>query len=82
MKINSTRRIMIASAIGIGSLSVGIGGAAAFEPPADPNDNFTCEDGPVAGHPGVDGLAKAMMNASSMTAWSASMNAAPVDTCG
>jgi hypothetical protein len=32
-------------------------GASAFEPPADPQDKFTCPGGePVPGHPGFPGI--------------------------
>jgi len=75
----TTRRTIVA-ATAVVTLATGAAPAAAFEPPADPNDNFSCDGGPVAGHPGR-GLATAMAHAASPTAWNAVNNAGPITLC-
>lgn len=51
--------------------------ASAFEPPADPQDRFTCPDGPVPGHPGFPGIVTGVENSfansdgTAAAAWSA-----------
>ncbi len=78
------RRIVVVTTGVVAVVTFGAGAtpAAAFEPPADPNNNFTCDGGPVAGHPGHRGLAKAMTRAASPTAWNAVDNADPITLCG
>jgi hypothetical protein len=81
MKRTITFRITLAIVTTTAALAVTAGSANAFEPPADPTDNFTCEGGPVAGHPGHNGLGTAMTHASSPTAWNAAFNPGPVGNC-
>jgi hypothetical protein len=57
------------------------GTASGFEPPADPQDKFTCPGGePVPGHPGFPGIAtgteQSFMNTDgrAVAAWSAVFN--------
>lgn len=76
------RGSIVAMVAAAAALTVGASPVAAFEPPADPNDNFSCEGGPVAGHPGHRGLQKAMTHAASPTAWNAVDNAGPITLCG
>lgn len=76
------RIIAIAIAVVAMATFAGSGGAAlAFEPPADPHNNFDCDGGPVAGHPGANGLGTAMGHASSLTAWSAADNSDQIALC-
>ncbi|MDH3753146.1 MAG: hypothetical protein OEU32_04665 [Acidimicrobiia bacterium] len=82
MNTTLTRRITVAILAIATTLALGAGPAAAFEPPADPTDRFTCEGGPVAGHPGHRGLSVAMGHATAPTAWSATSDTGPVTTCG
>lgn len=82
MNQTRNRRFGIGIVVATAALAVGTGNAAAFEPPHDPTDTFTCDGGPVAGHPGRRGLATAMVHAASTTAWSAVDNAAPITLCG
>jgi hypothetical protein len=51
-----TRLLVIGATIGFAATAA-IPGAAAFEPPADPQNIFTCDGGPVQGHPGFPGIA-------------------------
>lgn len=81
MKSRLIRQIAAAAAVTVAATGFSAGAASAFEPPADPNDNFTCDGGPVAGHPGHRGLAVAMGHASSPTAWNAAFNAGPITSC-
>ena len=73
--------MIVAVAATTGAIALTGGVAAAFEPPADPTDNFTCDGGPVAGHPGHRGLMVAMGKSSSGTAWAATSEDGPVTTC-
>jgi hypothetical protein len=51
------KRAALAAGI-ITAASIGIApSASAFEPPADPEDKFTCPGDPVSGHPGSPGIA-------------------------
>jgi hypothetical protein len=51
------RRTALAVGIIVGAASIAPS-AAAFEPPADPEDTFTCPNGEfVPGHPGFPGIA-------------------------
>lgn len=75
----SRRRAAVLVPVAALLLTVPAGSALAFDPPADPNDNFTCFDNgtirtPVLGHPGAAGLSNAMGKAHSMTAWEAWLN--------
>ena len=81
METKLIRRMLVAMAATAGAVALSSGVAAGFEPPADPNDNFTCDGGPVAGHPGHTGLMVAMGKASSVTAWAATSDDGPVTTC-
>jgi hypothetical protein len=55
----TTRKGALAVGIIVGAASIGIApSASAFEPPADPEDKFTCPGGTfVPGHPGYPGIA-------------------------
>ncbi len=81
MRNRIKQQIGVAVIATVAALGATAGSVAAFEPPADPNDNFTCNGGPVAGHPGHKGLARAMTRAASPTAWNAAFNAGPVGNC-
>jgi hypothetical protein len=52
-------RTALTAGIIVGAASIGIApSASAFEPPADPEDKFTCPGGTfVPGHPGFPGIA-------------------------
>lgn len=82
MTVTWMRRVAVAVGLGIAGLTSSATGAGAFEPPADPTNNFTCEGGAVPGHPGAKGLQVAMGKASSSTAWNAVANADPIELCG
>ncbi len=73
--------IALALAVAVFAVAGSTGSVLAFEPPSDPNNNFTCEGGPVAGHPGSNGLSTAMGNASSRTAWSAADASDQIEVC-
>jgi hypothetical protein len=63
--------------------------AAAFEPPADPQDKFTCtSEGPVPGHPGFPGIANGVeksfgnSDGNAAAAWSGTvLFHGPLDVC-
>ena len=79
MTTHFRRVATIASAAAL-ALSLGTGSALAFEPPSDPADAFSCDGGPVAGHPGADGLTDAMSASGNPTAWNATQGG-QVTTC-
>jgi hypothetical protein len=88
------RRSIAAVVVLAASMMFGAGTAQAFVPPANPAGNFSCPDvegqpNPVAGHPGSDGLMKAMGESGKLTAWSAVFDPrtgepknGPVTLCG
>jgi ABC-type sugar transport system substrate-binding protein len=77
--MTKTSRRIIVAALAVAGLTIPVSGAAAFEPPSDPQDRFSCVGGvdPVAGHPGFPGIATGLEQASSNSggvgtaAWSA-----------
>jgi hypothetical protein len=79
MHIRSVRFIIVATLVLV--LAVPAGTASGFEPPADPQDRFTCPGGePVPGHPGFPGIATgvemSIVNSGerAVAAWSAVFN--------
>jgi hypothetical protein len=66
-----------------GSVMFGtVGSAAAFVPPADPANRFSCPGGdPVLGHPGSVGLQKVVPTGKSLGPWNAVFNADPITLC-
>jgi hypothetical protein len=80
----SSRKILLA-AVMVVCLTVGTAtGVAAFEPPSDPADKFTCDPNPVSGHPGSPGLEGVVFSEKSLGAWNAvfAPGGTPVTLCG
>ena len=84
-----TRALVIGATIGFAAGAM-IPGAAAFEPPADPQNTFTCPGGglPVPGHPGYPGIEtgtyKSYFNSGGQAAaaWSATkLFGGPLEVC-
>jgi hypothetical protein len=84
----TVRRTVLAVGIIVGTASIAPS-AAAFEPPADPEDTFTCSNGePVPGHPGSPGIAtgveESFVNSggTAAAAWSGTnLFGGPLDVC-
>jgi hypothetical protein len=85
------RRTALAVGIIVGAASIAPS-AAAFEPPADPEDTFTCPNGEfVPGHPGFPGIATGVgesvansggTGGTAAAAWSATtLFGGPLDVC-
>jgi len=85
---SNMRRTALAVGIIVGTASIAPS-ASAFEPPADPEDTFTCHNGqPVPGHPGFPGIATGVGESSensggtAVAAWSATTPfGGPLDVC-
>lgn len=78
----SLRKVVYAVAGVITALSMGVGAAAAFEPPLDPAEQFNGAG--AGGHPGASGLNVSdgsgdATGAHSAAAWEAHFNAEPID---
>ena len=64
------------------ALALGVGPAAAFEPPGnEPADLFSCDPTAVLGHPGGDGLANAVARSGNSAAWNGHFNSEQIDNC-
>lgn len=74
------RRSIVAVATGL-LLTLAASPAMAFEPPSDPAGLFSCDGGPVAGHPGSAGLQDALATGNTVAAWNAVFNSAQIDLC-
>jgi hypothetical protein len=82
------RRTALAAGIIVGTASIAPS-ASAFEPPADPEDTFTCPSGePVPGHPGFPGIATGVEESfensggTAAAAWSGTtLFGGPLDFC-
>jgi hypothetical protein len=77
----SVRNVIYAVAGVITALSMGVGTAAAFEPPLDPAEQFN--GGGAGGHPGASGLNVSdgsgdATGTNSSAAWEAHVNADPI----
>ena len=70
MKIVSRRMllaVLIAACLTVGTVT----GVAAFEPPSDPANVFTCDPTPVLGHPASRGLEGVVLDGKSIGPWNA-----------
>src|SRR5688572_26126298 len=82
------RRTALAVGIIVGTASIAPS-ASAFEPPADPENTFTCHNGePVPGHPGYPGIATGVgesfvqSGGTAAAAWSGTtLFGGPLDVC-
>jgi hypothetical protein len=85
---SNMRRTALAAGIIVGTASIAPS-ASAFEPPADPEDTFTCPSGePVPGHPGFPGIATGVEESfensggTAAAAWSGTtLFGGPLDFC-
>lgn len=77
------RRLTVVLAATTITTALSVGGAAAFEPPADPAGNFGCDPTAVLGHPGAAGQSVAFGNGAAGTgaAWSAHVNSGMIGNC-
>lgn len=81
MDIRRRRAGTLVTAVSLAA-ALSAGSAVAFEPPGEePDDLFSCSPTAVLGHPGGDGLANAMANSGSSTAWNAHFNSDAVGNC-